>query len=264
MKKLIPLLLLLVAMPSLAQRQFDVEVILFKRAVDAEKVSESWPNVLPPIDLSKAGSFSDASYLEKKGVTLLPPSDYQLDAQAETLQAHAGFQVLLHTAWRQGDEGEARAPVFHIQAGDDYSNQFNPDGTERKQQTPSEAVDGVNGVVEQTVANPLYELDGTIQVYVQHYLYVQTDLDLKSPSTREVILKDKQLQLEMSPDEQDTNVQLGHLENVSPDKEVETFLKSYRMEQKRRMRSGETHYLDHPLMGMIIQVRKAPQSDDNQ
>ncbi|MCO4789722.1 hypothetical protein DK293_13990, partial [Vibrio cholerae] len=25
---------------------------------------------------------------------------------------------------------------------------------------------------------------------------------------------------------------------------------------KRRMRSGETHYLDHPLMGVIIQVRR--------
>ncbi|NMU76239.1 hypothetical protein HKB17_03900, partial [Vibrio parahaemolyticus] len=33
-------------------------------------------------------------------------------------------------------------------------------------------------------------------------------------------------------------------------------LKSYRMDQKRRMRSSETHYLDNPLMGMIIQVRR--------
>lgn len=46
MKRLIPLLLLLIAMPSMAARQFDIEVIIFKRAVDAEKVSESWPNSL--------------------------------------------------------------------------------------------------------------------------------------------------------------------------------------------------------------------------
>ncbi|QSA20002.1 hypothetical protein JV197_08680, partial [Vibrio furnissii] len=46
------------------------------------------------------------------------------------------------------------------------------------------------------------------------------------------------------------------LESVSPTVDVESFLKSYRMDQKRRMRSGETHYLDHPLMGMIIQVRR--------
>ncbi|GAM76452.1 hypothetical protein JCM19241_3989 [Vibrio ishigakensis] len=57
-------------------------------------------------------------------------------------------------------------------------------------------------------------------------------------------------------DTENDNVQAGNMEEVSPKKEVVTYLKSYRMEQKRRMRSGETHYLDHPLMGMIIQVRR--------
>lgn len=52
------------------------------------------------------------------------------------------------------------------------------------------------------------------------------------------------------------NIQLGHLEDVTPDTEIKEFLKSYRMKEKRQMRSGETHYIDHPLMGMIIQVRK--------
>ncbi len=61
MKRLIPLLLLLIAMPSMAARQFDIEVIIFKRAVDAEKVSESWPNSLPAINVDRAGSFADVS-----------------------------------------------------------------------------------------------------------------------------------------------------------------------------------------------------------
>lgn len=83
MKKLIPLLLLLVSMPSLAQRQFDIEVILFKRAVDAEKVSESWPNSLPEINVSRAGNFGDANYRQSKGVQMLPYSQYQLNDQAQ-------------------------------------------------------------------------------------------------------------------------------------------------------------------------------------
>ncbi len=41
MRILIPLLLLCVSMPSWAARQFDIEVIIFKRAVDAESTSES-------------------------------------------------------------------------------------------------------------------------------------------------------------------------------------------------------------------------------
>lgn len=254
MKKLIPLLLLLVSMPSLAQRQFDIEVILFKRAVDAEKVSESWPNSLPEINVSRAGSFGDTSYRQLKGVQMLAYSQYQLNDEVQKLKNHAGFQVLLHTAWRQGDQGRASAPIFHIQAGKDYSQQFNPDGSEVGKQATTDTP--VSGVVEESIAKPLYELDGTLQIYVQHYLYAEAMLDLKEPSVRDVVMQDAQLNLNVAPDDQNATVQAGNLESVSPTVDVESFLKSYRMDQKRRMRSGETHYLDHPLMGMIIQVRR--------
>ncbi|WP_136484227.1 peptidoglycan binding protein CsiV [Vibrio sp. H11] len=257
MKKLIPLLLLLVSMPSLAQRQFDIEVIIFKRAVDAEKVSESWPDDLPEISMKRAGSFNDASYRQSKGVTMLPASQYQLNDQEQRLKNHAGFKVLMHTAWRQGDEGRSAAPVFHIRAGRDYSEQFRADGSLAGQRN---AAIPVNDVIEQSVAKPLYELDGTLQIYVQHYLYAETTLDLKEPSVRDVVIKDAPLSLALNPQDEGATVQSGNLESVSPQVETESFLKSYRMDQKRRMRSSETHYLDHPLMGMIIQVRKVADS----
>jgi len=44
------------------------------------------------------------------------------------------------------------------------------------------------------------------------------------------------------------NTQLG-------DKKV-PFLNSYPMQQLRVIRSGEIHYLDHPMFGMLIQIRK--------
>lgn len=80
-------------------------------------------------------------------------------------------------------------------------------------------------------------------------------LDLKKPSVREVVLQDSPLELGTN-EEQGATVQVSMLESVSPKVQEETFLKSYRLDQKRRMRSGETHYLDHPLMGVIIQVRR--------
>lgn len=106
-----------------------------------------------------------------------------------------------------------------------------------------------------SIANPLYELDGTLQIYVQHFLFAEAVLDLKKPSVREVVLQDSPLELGTN-EEQGATVQAGMLESVSPKVQEETFLKSYRLDQKRRMRSGETHYLDHPLMGVIIQVRR--------
>ncbi|WP_047046503.1 peptidoglycan binding protein CsiV [Vibrio mexicanus] len=258
MKKLIPLLLFFVSLPSMAQRQFDIEVIIFKRAVDAEQTSESWPNTQPEISMERVGQFSDASYRDKKGVTMLPFEEYELGDQVASLKKHAGFNVLMHTAWRQGDQGRFGAPIFHIQAGKDYSENFNPDGTERSLEDAPQALDGI---VEESIPSPLYELDGKLQIYVEHYLYADTTLDLKSPSVRKVIMEDAPIDLESNVEDvtEESNVQLGHLEDVTPSVEIERFLKSYRMDQKRRMRSTETHFLDHPLMGMIIQVRRVAQ-----
>ncbi|MEZ8387290.1 peptidoglycan binding protein CsiV [Vibrio splendidus] len=255
MKRLIPLLLLFVSLPSLAQRQFDIEVIIFKRAVDAEKVNESWPNTQPKISLERVGSFQDTQYRAKKGVQMLPYSEYKLTPQKDKLRKHAGFEVLMHTAWRQGDQGKSSAPVFHIQAGKDFSKQFNADGSEKGAITAGSA----DGFQEETIDKPLYELDGKLQIYVQHYLYAETTLDLKAPSVREVTLQEQQIELDSPVSGAESNVQVGNLTEISPTVEVEEFLKSYRMNQKRRMRSTETHYLDHPLLGMVIQVRRVAQ-----
>ncbi|MDW6003681.1 peptidoglycan binding protein CsiV [Vibrio mangrovi] len=257
MKKLIPLLMLLFAMPSWAERQFDIEVIIFKRAVNAEDINEAWPNVLPPIDYKNAGSLSSQAYLARKGVTRLPPASYQLDKQEENLRNHAGFQVLLHTAWRQGDEGQSNAPEFHIRAGMDYSSQFHPDGSEITASTTSQQ-SPIDGTVEQSLPKPLYELDGKLQVYVQHYLYVDALFDLKKPSIRDVSVEETPIDFSQDTTNGDENVQFGHLQAISPTVTEERFLKPYRLNQKRRMRSGETLYFDHPLMGMIVQVRKVP------
>ncbi|MFM2590367.1 peptidoglycan binding protein CsiV [Vibrio sp. TBV020] len=257
MKKLIPLLLMLVAMPSMAQRQFDIEVIIFKRAVDAEQTAESWPTDLPKINLERAGSFSDASYRSKKGVQMLPYSAYELTGEVDKLKRHAGFEVLMHKAWRQGDQGRFGAPTFHIEAGKDFSNRFNQDGSMVGSNTEDQVLEGIT---EESIPKPLYQLDGKLQIYVEHYLYADVELDLKAPSVREVVLEENKAQdLDQEAVDQEQVVQVGLMEDVTPIVHKEEFLKSYRIDQKRRMRSTETHYLDHPLLGMIIQVRRVNQ-----
>ncbi|MEZ9329062.1 hypothetical protein BCS96_12685 [Vibrio breoganii] len=266
MKKIIPLLMMLLLIPTLAQaqqREFDIEVLIFKRSIDPEKTPESWPNELTQINMEGVEPFNNHAYRKKKGAQMLSYDNYKLLKERDVLKEHAGFEVLLHTAWRQGDQGRASAPKFHIQAGKDYSKTFNADGSKIGSQS-SDAGMG-DDIQEKTIAQPLYELDGAIQVYVQHYLFVETELDLREPGVRSVTFTEK------TPDElkdsenfavladteaENSNVQAGNLQEVSPEKVEEQFLKSYRMEQKRRMRSSETHYLDHPLMGMIIQVRR--------
>ncbi|KJY83034.1 hypothetical protein TW81_10730 [Vibrio galatheae] len=256
MKTLIPLLLMLVAMPSMAQRQFDIEVIIFNRAVDAEQTDESWPTSVAEIDLEKAAPFNDASYRAKKGVQMLPASEYALNDEVNKLKQHAGFKVLMHKAWRQGDQGRFAAPVFHVQAGRDYSGKFNPDGSMINAQQSQI----LEGITEQSIPKPLYQLDGKLQIYVEHYLYADVQLDLKAPSVKEVTLEQHQPTTDnLEPAVDNQVVQVGLMEDITPTVHKVEFLKSYRFDQKRRMRSTETHFLDHPLMGMIIQVRRVNQ-----
>ncbi|WP_299018201.1 peptidoglycan binding protein CsiV [uncultured Photobacterium sp.] len=282
MKKLIYLLLLAISWPSLAARQFDIEVILFKRNIEPAQVSESWPDQPKPINLKGVIGFDDEQNLAAKGITLMPPTQFQLTPQYNQLQNHAGFTPLAHFGWRQGDLSKAVAPKFYITAGTDFSSQYLPDGTskavlrQRDELVMEPAVETEvqeeNGIVVTTdnpltesdaVATPavepeapLYELEGKIRVYVQHYLFTEAQLDLREPSRREVIVGAEPIDMESELLADDSNVQIGHLQKVKKKVEVEEFLKSYRFDQQRRMRSGETHYLDHPLMGMVIQIRR--------
>ncbi|MDD9157925.1 peptidoglycan binding protein CsiV [Aliivibrio sp. S4TY2] len=294
MKKIIYALILLASWPSFA-RQFDVEVIIFKRNVEPSSYQESWPDILAPINLDRAFSYRDKKMMSSNGASLLPSGYYKLNEAYTKLQNHAGFKPLVHVAWRQGDSGASRSPIFHIQAGQDFSDRFVADGRTIEDanadlslvplDAPKPAlIEDTDTLEADTTAatsssGPLLELDGTMQVYVQHYLYVNTILDLKVPGQHEFIVNtptaDKEEMMtetissndsDIQGDTTETNavliedpnadVQLGHLEDVTPETEVKEFLKSYRMEEKRKMRSGETHYIDHPLMGMIIQVRK--------
>lgn len=239
-----------VALPSWAQREFDIEVVIFKRNINPETVNEAWPDELPDINYARAHFLDDAQYRQQKGVTLLNRSQYQLTDEVAKLKNHAGFDVLLHTAWRQDDSGRNSAPIFHLQAGRDYSSQFTPSGSaiiaEDWISSPIEEVS------EHNIAQPLYELDGKLQIYVQHYLYAEAQLDLKKPHTKQIIIRDAP----MMDEADEATVQIGHLAEIRPRTEQISFLKAYRLDQKRRMRSGETHYFDHPLLGMIIQVRR--------
>ncbi|MGO2497837.1 MAG: peptidoglycan binding protein CsiV [Vibrio litoralis] len=246
MKKLIIFLLVFVSLPTFA-RSFAIEMIIFKRNVEPSQVNESWPQNLEPINFERAFSYRDSNLMSQHKAGLLPSGYYNLNRQYQALDRHAGFKPLVHVTWYQNDRGESTSPILHIQAGEDFSDKFAPDGRSLKEI----AKDGTPTSIEK---EPLYELDGTVQVYVQHYLYLKTNLDLRIPGQNEVVLQDSVI--DPSAEDSDEGVQVGNLEPVKPKVEVQDFLNSYRMQQKRKIRSGETHYLDNPFLGVIINIRK--------
>ncbi|EPE37812.1 peptidoglycan binding protein CsiV [Candidatus Photodesmus anomalopis] len=227
MKKFLILLLLSFSLPTIAKRQFDIEIVIFKRIIDVKNTGESWPNTLPKINLNHARSFEDKEYQIKKGIKILPSAEYKLtDKSLQSLKEHQDFEILLHKAWRQNDDNREYSPIFHIQAGKNYSKELNQDIITNKE----------------NISQPIYELNGKLQIYVQHYLYLEIELNLNKLHT-----VNQKIDLSFfNPNFKDKNKQ---------------FIKSYRMNQKRQIRSSETHYLDHPLMGIIIQINRVNEEE---
>ncbi len=77
---------------------------------------------------------------------------------------------------------------------------------------------------------PVPHLEGTILVSVSRYLHVATDLRLVEAT-----------QSYVSSTMNGTAPGIG----AAP---------VYRMQQQRRMRSGELHYIDHPRFGLLVQI----------
>jgi len=107
----------------------------------------------------------------------------------------------------------------------------------------------------------VYPLDGTVELVVSRYLHVSTQLYYTTT-------------VEWSEQAAGT----GDTTNSPPDDGIEaagdvtapriargpdgSAMLSYPFLQQRRMRSGELHYLDHPVLGMLILVTPREEDED--
>ncbi|MCU7796038.1 MAG: peptidoglycan binding protein CsiV [Candidatus Thiodiazotropha sp. (ex Myrtea spinifera)] len=76
------------------------------------------------------------------------------------------------------------------------------------------------------------KLEGTLKIGVKRYLHLETDLLLHLPHNPETVTASD-----------DTLFMGPHFQ-------------SYRLQAQRRMRSGKLHYLDHPVLGVLVQAEK--------
>jgi hypothetical protein len=116
---------------------------------------------------------------------------------------------------------------------------------------------------------PVPELDGAIQIYLSRYLHINANLVLRIPGEEELDISAISSNLSSSLLDLTQNEQLksDYESNFSWNYQTDDLfsqqkettrverLVNYPMKQSRRIRSGEIHYFDHPLFGLIVQVR---------
>lgn len=115
-------------------------------------------------------------------------------------------------------------------------------------------------VTAQPAAHLLEQIDGTITISRARYLHVWTDLIYRTPNLPQGYLSpgEEIAQAHAAPPDtaatttgQPTGITApGYMDTESATEQVPLF--SLRIQDHRRMRSKEIHYMDHPLVGMII------------
>jgi len=207
-----------------------------------------WPNRLAPVVIG-SGHFQGVPYLAEE-------SAFSLTEVANRLRRQRQHQVLLHTVWRQAPVTERRAIPSRWFAGENFSQRFDywgqplaakvtdpikvnqsdletePMGdlleqiASRREQlaagvTLDQPTTASETLLNQNQANlptEVWQLDGLFKLHLDHYLFVNTDFNLRR-------LVGNQLQ-------------------------------SINVKQSRRVISGEIHYLDHPKLGIVLQIRR--------
>ena len=149
---------------------------------------------------------------------LLSPEQLQFTEQQSEL-VRKGLKPILHTGWRFKGERKSRSQSLKLYGGKYLQTQPIAADTHFE----NSFISVINPIQTLTPAaqenQEKWELDGFFNIYLRHYLYINSEFDFSEK-----------------------------LENGE--------LQSARFAQFKRVISGEIHYFDHPKMGMIVQIRK--------
>lgn len=295
---LLPLVLLFTTCSSYAEdRWFEIELLLFQRNIDIQDVkedltlentvidtsrsvpllktlrnnlckeqatTENQPIQCMPEKMSKLPVLVDNTLFDSQanGFKLLDNEQLQLTAQGEKLNQHAFFKPLLHLAWRMPVKSRAKSIPIHLIAGENLTDtllQNEPIAPDELFGANKSFSDEKSIVKNKKIKQAdKWTIDGNLKIYLERYLFVDSQLLIRQKTTKNItapIVETDNPEYEIVNDVNDVQV-INFNETLAP--KQETIISEALFDQSRRLRSGEIHYFDHPLMGMIIQIRKIP------
>lgn len=238
------------------EQWYEVEVIVFAHtapSIDSEvwPVEPGRPRLEEAVSLRRPrpGSLVDFGRLEEEELELQQTWDHLKRAQDQRPIAHFG--------WRQLGlgRGQAEAVRISVDRPDPVTLQrANGDGTLTRAPAPDRL------------------LQGTVRLVMERYLHLESDLVyqpiLDEPARHDPPEPQRWNEPEEAAPDRVFDAITGFFARDSQpqprEREPGEYLRltrdgrvlwPFRMNQKRRMRSGEVHYLDHPLFGLLVVAR---------
>lgn len=212
---------------------YQIEVLVFANEDPSALDDEFWPKGLdirhPANSVKLRVPGSNGGHYDP--YELLPSSAMLLNDEKARMVRSGQYRPLFHAGWLQPVEQQNRATPIHIQAGD-------------------------------MLDNGMYELEGYITIDRGRYLHFKPDLyhskkltEYESQLLREFLTPDQPPTVTEVLGDNSTSetASAAAIEPLSSPAllELPEFL-TVNMKQGRRMRSQELHYLDHPLMGILV------------
>lgn len=210
---------------------------------------------------------------------LLDDSHLQLTKQFNQLKKHQLFTPLMHTVWRMPVQSKKNALPIHLFAGKNYALDINQTAiinnlVEKTENSDIETINtdlnvkttenlDVLAVLQKpNVIQDLYEIDGNFTIYLEHYLFIDSQLIIRTETEKEITANTSEMERSGINDNDlndDVEIEIVNQEEISKTKlDTESVITETLFDQNRRLRSEEIHYFDHPLFGIIVQIRKIP------
>lgn len=221
----------------------------------------------------------------------LDDDELRLKDKRRRLDDSSRYRVLRHIAWQQPGLDPEEAVAVRVRAGEPFEvdvpirdagpfgQPLHIDEILLQGLTPDiDAANGVNGTGtsafggddDEAMAEPLdaptflprtrrltvYPLDGSIRILVRRYLHAHTDLYFTAPVEWQEVPASAMSggDAPVDADGDDAAIVGTALSaDISRDLDGQPLL-SFPVHQQRRMRSRELHYLDHPVVGVLVLV----------
>jgi hypothetical protein len=214
-------------------RYYDVEIVVIENQSEQAKNAEYWPlevNFSKPVNTITLGEQPLSEWLPidvdlTQSFKVLSKNEFQLNAEVEKLSNSRTQRVLFHTAWRQpGLDKKVAMPVYFKHEVSD------------KALAATEAVTTTTD--EPQSASPPAILEGMFKVTLARYLHLEAELSYR-PKPVLVAATENSVS------------GVGDL-NYPATGEIPGVI--HFIQERSRIRSSELHYLDHPVLGVLLQI----------
>jgi len=163
------------------------------------------------------GSISLDQGSSSNGFITLASDTFALSNKVNALNSSGKFKVLKHVAWLQPGLAKEDAIAVQVHAGKNYQDEF------RERSFTSADFGDTRAAANQ----PVNELDGTVKVVLGRFLHVYTDLVYRKTF------------------------------NISDALGRNRVLADFPIRTHRKLRSNSLHYIDHPYLGILVEIRPA-------